>query len=36
VTGIGQLIGAIALIGLGALFAAFDAAISTVSIARVE
>ena len=34
--GIGQLIGAIALIGLGALFAAIDAAISTVSIARVE
>jgi CBS domain containing-hemolysin-like protein len=36
VTGIGSLIGAIALIGLGGLFAAIDAAISTVSIARVE
>ena len=32
----GQLIGAIALIGVGGLFAAIDAAISTVSIARVE
>jgi CBS domain containing-hemolysin-like protein len=36
VTGLGQLIGAIALVGLGGLFAAIDAAISTVSIARVE
>jgi len=36
VTGIGSLIGAIALIGFGGLFAAIDAAISTVSIARVE
>jgi CBS domain containing-hemolysin-like protein len=36
VTGIGPLIGAIALIGLGGLFAAIDAAISTVSVARVE
>jgi len=36
VTGLGQLIGAIALIGLGGLFAAIDAAISTVSLARVE
>ncbi len=35
-TGIGSLIGAIALIGFGGLFAAIDAAISTVSIARVE
>ena len=35
-TGIGLLLGAIALIGLGGLFAALDAAISTVSIARVE
>lgn len=35
-TGLGQLIGAIALIGLGGLFAAIDAAISTVSLARVE
>ena len=35
-TGIGPLIGAIALIGLGGLFAAIDAAISTVSVARVE
>lgn len=34
--GIGSLIGAIALIGFGGLFAAIDAAISTVSIARVE
>jgi CBS domain containing-hemolysin-like protein len=36
VTGIGSLLGAIALIGFGGLFAAIDAAISTVSIARVE
>jgi CBS domain containing-hemolysin-like protein len=36
VTGIGSLIGAIALVGFGGLFAAIDAAISTVSIARVE
>jgi CBS domain containing-hemolysin-like protein len=36
VTGIGSLVGAIALIGFGGLFAAIDAAISTVSIARVE
>ncbi len=35
-TGLGSLIGAIALIGFGGLFAAIDAAISTVSIARVE
>lgn len=35
-TGIGSLIGAIALVGFGGLFAAIDAAISTVSIARVE
>jgi CBS domain containing-hemolysin-like protein len=35
-TGISQLLGAIALIGLGALFAAIDAAISTVSLARVQ
>ena len=35
-TSLGQLIGAIILIGLGGLFAAIDAAISTVSIARVE
>ena len=35
-TGIGSLLGAIALIGFGGLFAAIDAAISTVSIARVE
>ena len=35
-TGIAPLIGAIALIGLGGLFAAIDAAISTVSVARVE
>ena len=35
-TGIGSLLGAIALIGLAGLFAAIDAAISTVSIARVE
>jgi CBS domain containing-hemolysin-like protein len=36
VTGIGSLVGAIALIFFGGLFAAIDAAISTVSIARVE
>jgi CBS domain containing-hemolysin-like protein len=36
VTGLGSLLGAIALIGFGGLFAAIDAAISTVSIARVE
>jgi CBS domain containing-hemolysin-like protein len=36
VTGIGSLLGAIALIGFGGLFAAIDAAISAVSIARVE
>jgi CBS domain containing-hemolysin-like protein len=36
VTGLAPLLGAIALIGLGGLFAAIDAAISTVSIARVE
>jgi magnesium and cobalt exporter, CNNM family len=36
VTGIGPLIGAIALVGLGGLFAAIDAAVSTVSVARVE
>jgi magnesium and cobalt exporter, CNNM family len=36
VTGIASLIGALALIGLGGVFAAIDAAISTVSIARVE
>lgn len=35
-TGLGQLLGAIALIALGGLFAAADAAISTVSIARVQ
>ena len=35
-TGIGALVGAIALIALGGLFAAIDAAISTVSLARVE
>jgi CBS domain containing-hemolysin-like protein len=35
-TGLGQLLGAIALIALGGLFAAIDAAISTVSIARVQ
>ena len=34
--GIGPLIGAIVLIGLGGLFAAIDAALSTVSLARVE
>jgi len=36
VTGLGPLLGAIALIGFGGLFAAIDAAISTVSIARIE
>jgi CBS domain containing-hemolysin-like protein len=36
VTGLGQLFGAIALIACGGLFAAIDAAISTVSMARVE
>jgi len=36
VTGIGSLVGAIALIFFGGLFAAIDAAISTVSIARVD
>ena len=35
-TGLGSLIGAIALVGFGGLFAAIDAAIGTVSIARVE
>ncbi|MEO3761110.1 hemolysin family protein [Mycobacterium sp. B14F4] len=35
-SGVGQLVFAIVLIGLGGLFAAIDAAISTVSIARVE
>ncbi|HVQ49471.1 MAG TPA: hemolysin family protein, partial [Mycobacterium sp.] len=35
-TGLAPLLGAIALIGLGGLFAAIDAAISTVSVARVE
>ena len=35
-TGIGSLLGAIALVVFGGLFAAIDAAISTVSIARVE
>ena len=35
-TGIASLIGALALIGLGGLFAAIDAAVSTVSIARVD
>ncbi len=35
-TGLGQLLGAIVLIALGGLFAAIDAAISTVSIARVQ
>lgn len=34
--GLGPLLGAIALIALGGLFAAIDAAISTVSVARVE
>jgi CBS domain containing-hemolysin-like protein len=36
VTGLAPLLGAVALIGLGGLFAAIDAAISTVSIARIE
>jgi CBS domain containing-hemolysin-like protein len=36
VTGIAPLLGAIALIALGGLFAGIDAAISTVSVARVE
>ena len=35
-TGVPQLLGAIALIALGGLFAAIDAAISTVSLARVQ
>jgi len=35
-TGLGQLLGAIALIALGGLFAAIDAAVSTVSVARVQ
>ncbi|MFN8033080.1 MAG: hemolysin family protein [Mycobacterium sp.] len=35
-TGIAPLLGAVALIALGGLFAAIDAAISTVSVARVE
>jgi CBS domain containing-hemolysin-like protein len=35
-TGLGQLLGAIVLIALGGLFAAIDAAVSTVSIARVQ
>ena len=35
-TGLAPLLGAIALVGLAGLFAALDAAISTVSIARVE
>ena len=35
-TGIAPLLGAIALIALGGLFAAIDAAVSTVSMARVE
>ena len=35
-TGVAPLLGAIALIALGGLFAAIDAAISTVSVARVE
>jgi CBS domain containing-hemolysin-like protein len=36
VTGLGQLIGAVLLIGFAGLFAAIDAAVSTVSMARVE
>jgi CBS domain containing-hemolysin-like protein len=36
VSGLGALVGAIALIALGGLFAAIDAALSTVSMARVE
>lgn len=35
-TGISQLLGAIVLIGLGGIFAALDAAVSTVSMARVQ
>ena len=35
-TGVSQLLGAIALIALGGLFAAIDAAVSTVSLARVQ
>ena len=35
-TGVGPLLGVIVLIGLGGLFAAVDAAISTVSVARVH
>lgn len=35
-TGLAQLLGAIALIGLGGLFAMIDAAVSTVSLARVQ
>ncbi len=35
-TGLASLVGALALIGLGGLFAAIDAAVSTVSIARVD
>jgi CBS domain containing-hemolysin-like protein len=35
-TGVSQLLGAIALIALGGLFAAIDAAVSTVSMARVQ
>lgn len=35
-TGLGPLLGAVALIAMGGLFAAIDAAISTVSVARVE
>ncbi len=35
-TGLGQLVGAVVLIAFGGLFAAIDAAISTVSMARVE
>src|SRR4051794_10147519 len=36
VTGLSQLLGAIVLIGLGGIFAALDAAVSTVSMARVH
>src|SRR6478752_7532118 len=36
VTGLAPLLGAVLLIGLGGLFAAVDAAISTASLARVE
>ena len=35
-SGVGQLIGAIVLVAVGGLFAATDAALSTVSMARVE